>query len=295
MKSAAVTARTPARGCPPHRVVHLARDGIEIAEVHCAGGHRGKGAEGYSPHAQIVLPYRGVYVEHVGGDDAVADANRALLVSAGESYRVSHPVAGGDDSLLLTLPGDMLAELSPRALRGCGSPLRFRRRTLPLNARTQLRIADFLRLLARRSGEALAVECGAIALSRRVLAGGVRADVCSTRSTRALVDRAKLLLESEPSRRWSLRELGATLNASPVYLTQLFRRIEGVPLYRYQLRLRLARALSELPHADDLTTLALELGFASLSQFSTHFRANFGLSPSRWRESRTTQRVAGPL
>ncbi len=286
--------------CPPRtsllgRIVHLDRDGVEIAEVHCAGGCRGKGPEGYSPHAQIVLPYRGVYVEHVGGEDAVADANQALLVTAGESYRVSHPVAGGDDSLLLTLPQDILAELSPRALRAGDSTLRFRRRTLPLDARTQLRLAEFLRRLAKPSREPLAIESGAVELARAVLAREPPLRTRSLRSTRALVDRAKLLLESDPGRRWSLRELGAALNASPVYLTQLFRRLEGVPLYRYQLRLRLARALAELPHAGDLTTLALDLGFASLSQFSSHFRANFGLSPNRWRErasSRTTRAVA---
>ena len=40
---------------------------------------------------------------------------------------------------------------------------------------------------------------------------------------------------------------------SPVYLTQVFQQVEGMPLYRYQLRLRLARALDLLGRYDDLT------------------------------------------
>ena len=71
----------------------------------------------------------------------------------------------------------------------------------------------------------------------------------------------KLLLPlSDLSRRWTLAEIGAEMGASPVYLTQLFGQVEGVPLYRYHLRLRLARALDLVPHHEDLATLALDLG-----------------------------------
>jgi AraC family transcriptional regulator len=63
--------------------------------------------------------------------------------------------------------------------------------------------------------------------------------------------------------------------------------VEGVPLYRYQLRLRLARALDLLGEYDDLTTLSLELGFSSHSHFSAAFRQVYGRSPSEFRGSVT--------
>ena len=44
---------------------------------------------------------------------------------------------------------------------------------------------------------------------------------------------------------------------SPVYLTQVFKQVEGLPLYGYQMRLRLARALDLLAQYDDLTALSL--------------------------------------
>ena len=86
-----------------------------------------------------------------------------------------------------------------------------------------------------------------------------------------LADRAKLVLASDPARRWTLAAIAAEVGHSPVYLTQVFQQVEGLPLYRYQLRLRLARALELLPQYDDITSLSLDLGFYSHSHFSTAF------------------------
>jgi AraC-like DNA-binding protein len=73
------------------------------------------------------------------------------------------------------------------------------------------------------------------------------------------------------------------VRGSPVYLTQVFQQVEGLPLYRYHLRLRLARALDLLPQYDDLTALSLDLGFSSHSHFSAAFRLVYGRSPSEFR------------
>jgi AraC-like DNA-binding protein len=75
------------------------------------------------------------------------------------------------------------------------------------------------------------------------------------------VDKVKLLLASDSARRWTLSQIAAEVNGSPVYLTQVFHQLEGIPLYRYQLRLRLARSLELIERYSDLTALALELGF----------------------------------
>ena len=75
------------------------------------------------------------------------------------------------------------------------------------------------------------------------------------------------------------------MGGSPVYLTQVFQQVEGLPLYRYQLRLRLARALDLLATYDDLTALSLDLGFSSHSHFSAAFRAAYGRSPSAFKQS----------
>jgi AraC family transcriptional regulator len=70
-----------------------------------------------------------------------------------------------------------------------------------------------------------------------------------------------------------------------VYLTQAFKSVEEVPLYRYHLRLRLARALDLLADYDDLTDLAFELGFTSHSDFTSEFRNVYGLTPSAFQRT----------
>ena len=65
----------------------------------------------------------------------------------------------------------------------------------------------------------------------------------------------------------TLADIAAVVGVSPVYLTQLFQQVEGLPLYRYQLQRRLARALDRLGERVDLTELALDLGFSSYSHF----------------------------
>src|ERR1700730_18291398 len=103
--------------------------------------------------------------------------------------------------------------------------------------------------------------------------------------TQRLVDRVKLVLASDLARRWTLAAIAAEVRGSPVYLTQVFQQVEGLPLYRYQLNLRLARALDLLVDYDDLTDLSLELGFSSHSHFSAAFRDAYGRSPSEFRQS----------
>lgn len=103
--------------------------------------------------------------------------------------------------------------------------------------------------------------------------------------TRRLIAQTKAFLEAHLAEPVRLADVARAVGASPAYLTDVFRRVEGVPLHRYLTQLRLARALVELPHASDLTTLALSLGFSSHSHFTAAFRRAFNCTPSSFRES----------
>jgi AraC-like DNA-binding protein len=122
-------------------------------------------------------------------------------------------------------------------------------------------------------------------LARRALGGQPVSGLRASGGARKIVDRAKLVLASDLARRWTLADVAAEVGVSPVYLTQLFQRVEGVPLYRYQMRLRMARALDLIGQYEDLTQLGLELGFSSHSHFGSTFRATYGLPPSDFRRT----------
>jgi AraC-like DNA-binding protein len=104
-------------------------------------------------------------------------------------------------------------------------------------------------------------------------------------------------VEAHLARSFRLGDAARAVGASPAYLTDVFRRFEGMPLHRYAQRSRLSRALVELPHAGDLTSLALELGFSSHSHFAAVFRRTFGCTPSEFRQNATSspaiQRMPG--
>ena len=258
---------------------------ITVRDVRCRGSARGPGAEEHALETQLVFPYRGVYVRHLGKDDDVADANQVLFFNAGEGYRVSHPVAGGDCSLAVLLEEPQLRDLAPRAVLRDGATPAFRPHRLRIDARTQALMAILRHRLREGVADTLEAESLALTLVQRALGPRTTHAAGASFGRQRLVDRAKLVVSGDVARRWTLAEIAAEVRCSPVYLTQVFQQVEGLPLYRYQLRLRLARALVLLAEYDDLLSLGLDLGFSSHSHFSAAFRSAYGRTPSEFRQA----------
>jgi AraC family transcriptional regulator len=258
---------------------------VTIRDGSCRGSCRQLSVEEFATTTELMFPYRGAYVRHLGHDQAVAEANQVLFFNAGEGYRVSHPVPGGDASLSVGISEQQLRELAPPTLLRTGASLAFRQQRLRIDARTQALAALLRHSLRQDFAEPLEAESLALTLAQRAL--GIRTTHAAGASIgrQRLVDRAKLVLASDVARRWTLAEIAAEVRGSPVYLTQVFQQVEGLPLYRYQLRLRLARALDLIAQYDDLTALSLDLGFSSHSHFSAAFRRTYGRSPSEFRQS----------
>lgn len=258
---------------------------LAIRDTYCQGSCRRETAEEYTTATQLVFPYRGVFVRHVGDDQAVAEANQVLFFNANEGYRISHPVPGGDACLTLEISEALLRELvPPDLLRDKATPA-FRRQRLRIDARAQALVALLRHSLRQSIAEPLEAESLAFTLVQRALGPRTTHAAGASVGRQRLVDRIKLVLASDLARRWTLAEIAAEVRGSPVYLTQVFQQVEGLPLYRYQLRLRLARALDLLAQYDDLTALSLDLGFSSHSHFSSSFREAYGRSPSEFRQS----------
>jgi AraC-like DNA-binding protein len=271
----------------PEFVVHslLKSPTVTIRDTYCQGSCRDQSAEECTTTTQLVFPYRGVYVRHVGYDQTVAEANQVLFFNTSESYRVSHPVPGGDGSLTVVISEPQLRELAPVTFLRAGAMLAFRRQRLRIDARAQVLVALLRHSLHSNIAEPLEAESLALTLARRVLGPRTTHAAGASTGRQRLVDRVKLVLASDLARRWTLAEIAAEVRGSPVYLTQVFQQVEGLPLYRYQLRLRLARALDLLGQYDDLTTLSLDLGFSSHSHFSAAFRQAYGRSPTEFKRS----------
>ena len=258
---------------------------LSARNVCCSGVCRHRSAEEWVPITYLVFPYRGLYVRHVGADQAVADANHVLFFNAEEGYQISHPLPGGDASLSLALSEATLLELAPKeSLEQAGNG-KFRWQHQRIDARAQVLVALLRYSFEKRIIDPLEAEGLLLTLVSRSLGPRTSRAPGSTQVHRRLADRAKILIASDLSRRWTLAEIAKEVGGSPVYLTQVFKQVEGLPLYRYQLRLRLARALDLIGRYDDLSALALDLGFSSHSHFSAAFRQAYGRSPSEFKIS----------
>jgi len=263
----------------------LLRSSLALVEdLRSSGMSPRRSNEQYSAEFQVCLPYRGIFVWHVGNDDVVGDANQVLFVAGGESFSLSQPCWAEYAELIITPDRGLLEEIAD----GAAAPLTvhplFRRRSRRVDFDLQQLRARFVHAALAGDASGPALEECTIALLRAALENGGQPGPASG-ATRRLIRRTKEFLQTNLSGPVRLIDVARAVGASPAYLTDVFRRIEGIPLHGYLTQLRLARALEELRDADDLTTLALNLGFSSHSHFSAAFRGAFGCTPSRFRDT----------
>jgi AraC family transcriptional regulator len=257
--------------------------------VHCRGECRHRSAEECATATHLVFPYRGLFLRHVGSTQSVADANHVLLFNAGQDYQVSHPATGGDACLSLSISQPLLRELAPAELLQRRDEPVFHGQSLRIDGRAQVLVALLRHSLHHCNIEPLEAESLALTLVCRSLGPRTAHAPGASHARQRLVDRAKLLLASDLTRRWTLAEIAADVGGSAVYLTQAFQQVEGMPLYRYHLHLRLAHALDRIADCEDVAALALDLGFSSHSHFSAAFRQAYGRTPTAFRQAALTR------
>jgi AraC-like DNA-binding protein len=81
----------------------------------------------------------------------------------------------------------------------------------------------------------------------------------------------------------ALGGLARTAGCSPSHLSRSFHAETGIPISQYRKQLRLVDATLSLARGRPVGEAALEAGFADAAHLSRVFRAQYGLSPSRWR------------
>lgn len=229
----------------------------------------------YTPRRQFVFPVSGVHFLNDGLSDLLVDMNQIAIVREDSVTQDRHPSLGDMTCLIVTPDEATLEELgveppSPWA-EGCYC--------MPMSAVTQIRA----KLLSTGAGQTVGpgLEEALLNLVSASAGVGPAARAAGAKRTR-LIRLIKEFLSSD-MQPICLEKTASEFGVSPAYLTSIFHQVEGVPLYRYHLRLRLAEALNLLPAADDITALALDLGFSSHSHFSSAFRAHFKISPSQFR------------
>jgi len=95
---------------------------------------------------------------------------------------------------------------------------------------------------------------------------------------------ALTLMHAEPGKPWRLEELARAAAMSRTSFAERFRTVGGVPPLTYLSRWRMLLAQRALRDGDvRVGSLAVQLGYASESAFSTAFKREVGESPLRYR------------
>jgi AraC family transcriptional regulator len=238
--------------------------------VHCARTAHARADEEHSPRATLVLPQRGVFRYHVGNDTTIADPNTALLLHPDQSYCVTHPNDAGDDCLALYYDRDTLTDTLGLAGEATWS--------WALSAANQ-RLLHASALQSLHGADVLEREESAIA----TLSALAPLPAMHRRTTDAArIEAIRERLAANVSANDSLGMIARDAGLSPFHLARQFRAYTGSSIHQYLLALRLATAHTRMRDgANNLTRLAVDLGFSSLAHFSSTFRRAYGAPPSR--------------
>lgn len=100
------------------------------------------------------------------------------------------------------------------------------------------------------------------------------------RLARERVEKAKLILKERMQNPPTLEELARMVNCSPFYLSRQFAQAGGMTMQQFLRQIRMDRAAELLRTGKcNVTEAALEVGYNSLSHFSSAFHETFGCCP----------------
>jgi len=247
-----------------------------IHVVHCRPHSHACGPDEYSPVNALAFPLQGMFLKHHSSRErVVADSCHAIFFKAGEAYRVSHPVAGGDECLVIAPARETMQDIL------CAEEFAQTHAVLDARLIAAPRILRHRLLHRMASG----LEAEETALDLFAASAAAKPPLSARPRQRDMVEATKIALAAQPGEAWSLNALARSVHSSPFHLARTFRRLAGMPLHRYHLQARLAAALVEvLDSSRELSAIALDLGFSNHSHFTFTFRRMFGATPAALRK-----------
>lgn len=154
---------------------------------------------------------------------------------------------------------------------------------LPLSPQT-LAVARSLFDSGMKGGDDLNLEARCLDIIKSTISSlrQPRFSSASGSRDRRAIQRAHELLLSDLARTWTLAALARECGISEKGLKAGFPKIYGLPVYGYLQEARLTEARRLLiDRSGSVTEVALSVGYASLSHFSSLFSRRFGVQPSK--------------
>jgi AraC family transcriptional regulator len=282
-------ARSGLPGAADGRVVAEGR-GWRVVDIVCTYGSGDRPFEERAIATTIALVLSGNFVYRSERGTWLMSPGALLLGNSGDSFECSHHYGSGDRCLSFQFDPDLFERIArdagarSRKLRGERLPPL--RSLAPLTMRATMAVAA-----GHGAGfyswpsvalEGIALEIGAAVAA--ISGDGQRELPESVTRDASRIARVLRLLERDRPQPATIADLAATAGLSHYHFLRTFKRVTGVTPHQWLLRTRLRDAAERLVASRaPITEIALDVGFEDLSNFIRSFRAEFGVSPSRYR------------
>ncbi len=260
-------------------------EGWTVHDMICTAGPQDRSFEELHSEVSIAIVTAGSFqYRSVAGRELMTPGS-VLLGNAGECFECGHEHGAGDRCLSFHYATEYFERLASDAGGARGTCPAFRALRLPPLRVLSPLVARACAGLAGAGGvawEELGVELAAQAVQ---LAGGLSTGPGSAPpAAEARVARTLRTIERQPDAELTLGSLASEAGLSPFHFLHTFERLTGVTPHQYILRTRLREAATRLA-AEPVKVLdiALDCGFADLSNFNRAFRAEFGANPRAYR------------
>jgi len=273
-------------GCTSPRII-ASGDSWTVADVICTSGPDDRPFEERHSWYAIAIVLAGSFEYRSPGGLALMTPGSLLLGNSGQCFECGHAHGEGDRCVSFWYEPDHFERLSADAgIRRTAA--RFTVPRLPaLRALSPLVAGAALGLSSPRDTpwHELSVTVAANALR---LSAGMSSDRRgSPLNAEARVAHAVRTIDRHPAGRWTLARLASAARLSPYHFLRTFTHITGVTPHQYVLRARLRHASVRLVReSGSVLDIALDCGFGDASNFTRAFRAEFGMSPTPYRQRR---------
>jgi AraC-like DNA-binding protein len=267
----------------PGPVVHRLHrgDSITLYEWRCGGDH-GASRDEWSDAYEVIVPRRGAFVFQVEGRQAFADRSLAAFLRPGETYRVRHPLPGGDAGSVFRLEPSAGAALLEELKQE-----RFPMRSALLDGQDYWSHQEAMRALHDPAASRLELEELGLDFVRRAVNQARCGPRPASRMAEEYARRVQELIAARYREPLTLGEVARAVEASPFHLSRQVKAATGVPIHRLIVRQRLRDALEQLLETrESIAFIALATGFASHSHLTDAFSREYGMPPSAVRARR---------
>jgi len=261
----------------PVETLLYSSDVVAMGTFRCAADHPLFRDSGPCTHHTFVFPRSSTEIHHDGGVLFVGSPNTVSLYNQHQRY-TRRAISRVDASDWFVMSDDVLHDVLGDFDKGP-----FRRAFASIDVGTYALQRRLFNTIASCEYDSSEVDETALHVFGRVLDSASMSVAWDP--MRDAVESVKRTIAAAPARHVSLRTLARETESSPFHLCRAFRRLTGMTITAFRHSLRVRLALDRLRRSGDLTSLALDLGYASHSHFSAVFRRHTGMTPSQFRSA----------